>query len=42
MKKQAILNINGEKLEDIKSKAKEYAKNEMFKKYKSELVKTKK
>lgn len=38
--KQGI--YNEEKLEDIKSKAKEYAKNEMFKKYKSELVKTKK
>ncbi len=33
---------NEEKLKDIKSKAKEYAKNQLFKKYKSELVKTKK
>lgn len=33
---------NEEKLKDIKSKAKEYAKNQLFKKYKSELVRTKK
>jgi hypothetical protein len=30
-----------EKLEDIKSKAKDYAKNQMFKKYRTSLVKTK-
>ena len=33
---------NKEKLNDIKSKAKDYAKNQMFKKYKSSLIKTKK
>lgn len=32
---------NKEKLEDIKSKAKEYAKNQMFQKYRANLVKTK-
>ena len=32
---------NEEKLKDLKSKAKEYAKNELFKKYKTSLVKSK-
>ncbi len=32
---------NEEKLKDIKSKAKDYAKNELFKKYKNNLVKSK-
>ena len=33
---------NEEKLEQIKSKAKDYAKNYMFSKYKSNITKTKK
>ncbi len=39
-KKQGL--YNEEKLNDIKSKAKDYAKDQMFKKYRSDIVKTKK